>query len=56
MMKEKSLFRRTGLVLTLAALMLVLAIMSVQGSAPSTPPADDASKPRADESSAFPGQ
>jgi hypothetical protein len=48
MMKERSLFRRTGLVLTLAALMLALAIMSVQGSAPSAPPADDASKPRAD--------
>ncbi|MCK7506120.1 MAG: cytochrome c family protein [Desulfobacterales bacterium] len=48
MMKERSLFRRTGLVLTLAALMLAVAILSVQGSAPSAPPADDAGKPRAD--------
>ena len=48
MMKERSLFRRTGPVLTLASLMLALAIMSVQGAAPSAPPADDASKPRAD--------
>jgi hypothetical protein len=48
MTKERSLFRRTGIVLTLAALMVALAILSVQGSAPSAPPADDASKPRAD--------
>jgi hypothetical protein len=48
MMKERSLFRRTGLVMTLAVLMLAFAILSVQGSAPSTPPADDPSKPRAD--------
>lgn len=48
MMKEKSLFRRIGLVLTLAALMLVLAMMSVQGSAPSAPSSDDADRPRAD--------
>jgi len=48
MMKERSLFHRTGRILTLAALMLTLAILSVQGSTPSAPPADDASKPRAD--------
>ena len=48
MMKEKSLFRRIGLVLTLAALMLVLAMMSVQGSSPSAPSSDDADRPRAD--------
>ncbi|MCU0591367.1 MAG: cytochrome c family protein, partial [Desulfobacterales bacterium] len=48
MMKEKSLFRRTGLVLTLVALMLVPAMMSVQGSAPSAPSSDDADRPRAD--------
>lgn len=48
MMKERSLPRRTGLVLTLAALMLALAIMSVHGSAPSAPPARDAGEPRAD--------
>ena len=48
MTKERSLFHRTGRILTLAALMLTLAILSVQGSTPSAPPADDASKPRAD--------
>ena len=48
MMREKSLFRRIGLVLTLAALMLVLAMMSVQGSAPSASSSDDADRPRAD--------
>jgi hypothetical protein len=34
--------------LTLAALIVALAILSVQGSAPPAPPIDDASKPRAD--------
>lgn len=48
MMKERSLVRRTGLVLTLAGLMLALAILSVQGSAPSAPPTEDRNKPRAD--------
>jgi hypothetical protein len=48
MMKERSLFHRTGRILTLAALMLALAILSVQGSAPSAPTADDPGRPRAD--------
>lgn len=48
MTKERSLFRRTGIVLTLSALMVAGAILSVQGSAPSAPSADDGSKPRAD--------
>ena len=48
MMKERSSLRRTGLVMTLTVLMLAVAIMSVQGSAPAAPPADDAGKPRAD--------
>jgi hypothetical protein len=48
MMKERSSLRRTGLVMTLAVLMLAVAIMSVQGSAPAAPAADDAGKPRAD--------
>jgi hypothetical protein len=48
MMKERSLVRRTGRVLTLAASMLVLAIMSVQGSAPTVSPTDDTATPRSD--------
>jgi hypothetical protein len=48
MMKERPLFHRTGLVLTLAALMVAFAILSVQGSAPTPPPGDDGGKPRAD--------
>jgi hypothetical protein len=48
MTKERALFPRTGRILTLAALMLTLAILSVQGSTPSAPAADDANKPRAD--------
>jgi hypothetical protein len=45
MTKERSLFRRTGLVTTLVVLMLAAAILSVQGSAP---PAGAPGAPRAD--------
>ena len=48
MMKERSLFRRAGIALTVTTVMLAAAIMSVQGSAPAPPPGDDGSKPRAD--------
>jgi hypothetical protein len=48
MMKERPMFHRTGRILTLAALMLAFGILSVQGSAPSAPTADDPGKPRAD--------
>jgi hypothetical protein len=48
MTKARSLFNRTGRILTLAALMLAFAILSVQGSAPSAPAGDDSGMPRAD--------
>jgi hypothetical protein len=47
-MKQRSLFRRAGIVLTVTTVMLAAAILSVQGSAPSPPPGDDGGKPRAD--------
>ena len=45
MIKDKPLFRRAGILMTVATLMLGVAILGVQGSTPSS---DDESKPRAD--------
>lgn len=45
MLKDRSLFRRTGLFLIAATLMLGVAILRVQGSAP---PSEQGAKPRAD--------